>query len=224
MSLLDAIGRGLDKLLPNGVPLIQPIGDAIGGKIYDYIHPQPLAPAEKTPTTNPNVLGTAVKFQPTTTPTTTPTPIVNPAASSEVIPNNVPTYGRTKKAESAIKTNPDKYQQLISWLDTIGANDLEKNLAVDIAAQESMINPQSPSPGPTSTSRGLYMFNNGTWGNYQKGIGNTGVSQDNGLDQLNAFLYAIRHGITGQGLSRWNASKPVWGPSYTPEELSNFKP
>lgn len=220
--LIQAIGnvggqifRGGEKLLTgktaladaveNKTPLISPLGQ------------WPTTTLQQSPLKN-SVLGIQ---------STTPAKIVNPTASPEVTPTLAQLLaGRTAKFESAKKANEEGYKNLLSTLDNLGATPLEKQIALDVAAQESMLGQIDKNyDWPNSTSRGTFMFNNGTWSDYLKAnpdAAKRNADQSNMKDATEAFLFAIRNGITGQGLSRWNASRDVWGQGYTPEELSTF--
>lgn len=191
-----------------------------------------------------------VKVQPTPSPIKsaileTPTPTVQQKpvqVKEEVKPEENVFLGRSDKFKTVSQNYPDNYNNIVDILNQIPSTDLERQLALDIAAQESIfdpkrkanehgfdgvtINPDTGKPYPWSSAEGLFQFTNGTWSDYLKENPEEaakGANRSNPLDAYKAFLYTIRHGITGQGLSRWNASNNVWGSSYTPEELSVFK-
>lgn len=204
------------------------------------VSPSPtVAPTTPTPTPVPvsdvpqgNVFMNAIKNSFAPSQGTAPTPIFKPRVLGESVKAKLPPseliYGRSEKARRESMAHPKEYQQYVEMLDRSYPNESKvvKDLASDVAAQESSYVPTLTAvvnPGdPPSTSKGLYMFNNGTWGDYLRNSGVVGVGRTDPQAQLDAFMYAIKKGITGQGLSRWNASRPIWGPNYNEEELNQF--
>lgn len=196
-------------------------------------------PTTPTPTNLPvyetpkgNVFMNAIKNTMVPSQGTAPTPIVKPRVLGESVKAKLPpselVYGRSPKARAESMAHPTEYQQFIQMLDRSypGEPKAIKDLASDVAAQESSYIPTLTAvvkPGdPPSTSKGLYMFNDGTWGDYLRDSGVVGVGRTDPQAQLDAFMYAIKKGITKQGISRWNASRPIWGPHYTEEELGQL--
>jgi len=178
-----------------------------------------------------------LKIQPTPSPiksavleTPTPTPVMARnivQAKEEIKPEENVFTGRSEKFNAIKKVNEEGYQTLSNILKQSGANDLETQLALDVAAQESELGRLDKNYNwPISTSRGPFMFNQGTWNDYLQSnpeAAKRKADRSDPKEAVEAFLFAIRNGIKGQGLSKWNASKDVWGSSYTPQELSVFK-
>ena len=190
---------------------IEMIKRLLGSEQTRELRPRPPQPT-------PSTIRAVKTTYPTSTPTVTPTPERT----------TQPIEGRSDKFRKISEAYPENYQKLLDLLDQSDANDVEKQLAIDVAAQESMFDPvrkASKHGFLESTSSGLFQFNNGTWRDYldvNPEAKERGASKDNPADALEAFLWTIRKGIKGQGLSKWDASKDVWGPSYSDEELQPF--
>ena len=134
----------------------------------------------------------------------TPTPISyekretarNPAIDRYVI---------SDKVGGAIRSAAEKYG-------------VPSSLLYDIALQESSFDP-NPNPNPESTASGLFQFTSPTWGDITRWMG-IPANSDRTDPQIaaNAAAWAISNGL----LSKWDASKDVWGQYYQPEELTDY--
>jgi len=129
MKLFDSIMSGVEKVARKIVSPIQPFGDAVGGKIADYVHPPELGAAEKVPTP----IKSSVSFNPTPTPTTTQVQNIVPTTSNEVVePNNAIDYD---EIERKIRTGLIKYggedlpaiKQIPIMMEAIKKHDLFRN-------------------------------------------------------------------------------------------------
>ncbi len=144
--------------------------------------------------------------------------------------------GRTNKFRSALNENTQpNVNTIVRAANQIGVN---PGLLLDIAAQESMLGSIERTEGYHPTERsasGLFQFTAPTWvegvNRYGKDLGLDRISAPtyssewvNQIDQgrmdkmMNALMAAkfIKDGM----LSRWNASKDVWGPHYSQDEIN----
>lgn len=212
------IGGGMLKAIGGVIPKVKTFVNDVGSGVYSD------KPKQQ-----------EVKVQPTPSPIKaaileTPTPTIKQnivQTKEEIKPEENVFLGRSDKFNAVKKVYDEGYQNLSNILKDAGANDLESQLALDIAAQESELGRVDKNYNwPVSTSRGPFMFNEGTWGDYLESnpeAAKRNADRSDPREAVEAFLFAIRNGIKGQGLSKWNASKDVWGGSYSPEELSVFK-
>jgi len=143
--------------------------------------------------------------------------------AQQITPTPTPEiYGRTDKANTIRAKSPDLYNQAVERIKNVGANPFETNLLVDIAAAENNLKPEGNNyKWPVSTSQGMYMFNNPTWGDYLKASESArlaGAKKLDPLEQTRAILFEIRN----KRLSRWDASKSVWSKPYNQEELKKY--
>jgi len=141
-----------------------------------------------------------------------------PAATPTPFTQNGQMYGRnpsTKIASpevlNAVKAAEQKYG-------------VPSALLLDIAMQESTLNPNVVNPEPGVTAAGLFQFNDGTWDTVQKyaNMQNSSLRgvlpNTNRMDPRTAALaaaYLIKNGQLG----RWDASKNIWGKFWPQQEL-----
>lgn len=138
-------------------------------------------------------------------------------------------FGRTQKAQG-LKPSQDVVNAITA---AAKAYDLPVDLMFDIAAQESMFDPNARAQDngfdgtnlPFSSASGLYQFTDGTWDT----VRNYGNMPGNSLKMPNwnrmdpyanamAAAYLIKNGQLG----RWDASRGVWGEPYAGER-ANFE-
>lgn len=94
-----------------------------------------------------------------------------------------------------------------------------EDLLQDIAFQESRFNPSQKNPEGTAT--GLFQFVDQTWREMMTRYPSIASSMDDRYDPYISAIVAAKEIEAGR-LSRWNASKPVWGPYYESDEITGF--
>lgn len=106
------------------------------------------------------------------------------------------------------------------------------SLLYDIALQESSFEPShvndTPDGKAAGNPTGLYQFTDSTWkeltdpnsGTYGQSLRPLlqGTDRTNPYNNAMAAAYLIANGQLG----RWNASQPVWGQYYSPQELQQY--
>lgn len=178
------------------------------------------APPRQQPTPSPSVLGT----------TSQPSPTSMPQGSTPM--------GRSHKFRSAYGDSvKPTVETIVRAANQIGVS---PELMLDVAAQESMLGAIQRTHGYHPTQRsasGVFQFTAPTW---VEGVNRYG--QQLGLDPITAEQYSpawvqqidqgrmdplmnslmaaqfMKDGMLG----RWDASKGVWGPEYSQEELSPY--
>lgn len=103
-----------------------------------------------------------------------------------------------------------------------------KQLLYDISLQESHYHPNSINKTPegiaAGTPQGLFQFTDGTWNGILNNYNNKGSLKLPTTDRLDpltnamAAAFLISHGQVG----RWNASRNIWGPNYTKDEIAPY--
>jgi len=171
------------------------------GRFYDKFL-KPIIEGETIVIKNPKAI-------PTPTPTPTPTP--------------EPFYGRNPEVVAMRKSGSERYANFIKRLRKLKPTRLEGDFLTDLAFAESSLNPNLTHS--ESTAGGLYQFTNPTWQDYLEASRSAALAQHNKFvpeQATQAALYALRKGIKGQGLRKWEASRWNWGRFYEPEELEEF--
>lgn len=181
--------------------------------------PRPSVPPQVTPTPRVEAIATPTpmptreptrKPEPTATPEPSPTPIQSKLARNPHIVN----FRISTKVKSAINKAADQF-------------DIPATLLFDIALQESSFDPSKENldAPPGLNPQGLFQFTDSTWEiikvyNSMEG-GSLDLPNFNRFDPITnatAAAYLIKFGQLG----RWDASKGVWGPYYTDEELESY--
>lgn len=168
---------------------------------------------------------------PTPTPEPTPTPVPQPsvmpqfAKVSEPIPQEK--WARNPKIvnykiNSKVKSSIDQASQKFGLIPT---------LMFDIALQESYFDPAlvntTPEGVKAGNPTGLFQFTDNTWEVVKKFANDPdsalykllpNLDRKDPLTNSLAAAYLIKYGQLG----RWEASKDVWGPYYTEDELNSY--
>lgn len=191
---------------------------------------------------NPAQIKTPQTPQPTMNPIPSPTPTPVPSPTTQPTPQPSPITqamemitGRSEKYKAITSDSNKPIQRVvIQAAQEVGVN---PSLMLDIAAQESMLNPNAkasengfdgktldPKTGevlPYSSATGLFQFTDGTWREAMKRFPKITQSME---DRTNPYINALVAAsfLKQQMLSRWNASQAVWGPNYTKEEVAGY--
>lgn len=188
----------LKKLFqPKQTELLNPLASPQPNKVLQI---SPMRSAPKTP---------AVPV----TPSTPYTPSATPAPFNQ----NGVNYGRNPSTKIA---SPEVRSAVESASKQYG---VPSALLLDIAMQESSLNPGARNPEPGVTASGLFQINNPTWDTihkYGSMPGNTlNLPSNDHMDprtNASAAAYLIKHGQLG----RWDASKNIWGKFWPDSELN----
>lgn len=172
--------------------------------------------------------------------TPTPSPTKSPTVAPTVTPAMAEILGRSGKFKAVYNDTTRPNAEIIrSQAQKYG---VMPELMLDISSQESMLGQLERTSGYHPTERsasGLFHFTAPTWEEgikrfgKQLGISNPGyepysqewldwIDQSRMDPELNAAMTALF--MKNKLLGRWNASKDVWGPNYSPEELAPYYP
>lgn len=219
--------------------LISPEWDGtINGKVtpQDFRYEptgQPYSSPTPTPTTIPTTTPT-----PTRTPTRTPTQTPRVLGAQQTQQPSTGSLGRSAKFKQAY--TPETEADVNTIRKVANNYGVMPDLLLDIAAQESVLGRQLRTSGYHPTNRsasGLFQFTAPTW---EEGVNRFGgqlglenpyheqwspewldwVDEGRMNNELNARMAAlfVKNGMLG----RWDASRDVWGPQYTQEELAPY--
>lgn len=179
-------------------------------------------------------------YVPGATASPTPSPTLAPAVAPTVTPAMAEILGRSDKFKASYNDSTRPNAEIIRK--QAKQYGVMPELMLDISSQESMLGQllrtQNYHPTERSAS-GLFHFTAPTWDEgvkrfgKQLGIANPGyepysqewldwIDQSRMDPELNAAMTALF--LKNKMLSRWDASKDVWGPNYQPEELSPYYP
>jgi len=184
-----------------------------------------------TPQATPNLIPSLQQL----TPSPIPTPMATPTPQQSPGGNSVPA-GKTKKFWAiANEGNKPTRDIIIRAAQEVG---VDASLMLDIAAQESVLDPSRRAQDygfdgktvtkdgkvlPYSSAAGLFQFTDGTWQEAMRRYPEIVTSMDQRMDPyINAVVAA--NFIKNRMLSRWNASKDVWGPAHPDVEIAKYYP
>lgn len=148
-------------------------------------------------------------------PTPRPTPTPMPSPSPEIL------QFIARNPEVARTINLQNVQAPLRAIrEAAQRTRIPEELLQDIAWQESKFDPRLRNPAGTAT--GLFQFTTPTWQDVMRYYPDIVAMRQRTDPYLNA-LAAARE-IAARRLWRWEASKPVWGGFYSPEEISRYYP
>ena len=192
-------------------------------KVKEFFSPDILSPVS---TQQPNVRATFNRPDSTSTvvPTSIPTstPIPTPIPTSTPTPTPIQSNLARNPAISNFNIQPEVIDAITQAAQKYG---LPPKILFDIALQESSFDPRKVNP-ETGVHHGLFQFDPPTWQTAQNyaNMPSSSLTLPENPNRFDPFInalvaaYFISHGQLG----RWDASKDVWGPFYSEEELTPY--